>query len=169
MNDEKVSWKRGRDHWNAHAPKPSEYLAHLAALLAARDAPLPVVLYCRVSTPKQKREGNLDTQVQWTTAQLKQLNVDLLATYAEATPAYEDTNEYHPCGEWQPELGTAAKEAQRLGAVLVAACADRFVRNSDWWPTGGPGGGCLPHAADFEELRMWTLGVPLATIYPPRR
>lgn len=160
MNAEPLSCKRDREYWNAQAPKPSQYLHHLEALLAGRETPLPVVLYCRVSTREQECEGNLQTQVTWATARLEQLNVELLATYTEVIGAY-------PAKGAQEKLYDAAREWQRLGAVLVAPCTDRFVRNDRWWDTGGDGGGCLPSAADFDELRMWTLGVPLATIYHP--
>jgi hypothetical protein len=72
----------------------------------------------------------------------------------------------HVGSGWDPcWLSRAAHIAQQHGAILVAECANRFIRHPAY-----AGEGWLDNVArevELDELRFFTDGVPLATLVPP--
>jgi hypothetical protein len=114
------------------------------------------VLYCRVSARSQDRKGNLDDQQAYLERELTQLGFEIVAVKREIASGWKEDRE---------SLIEAATEAVKLGAILVAASTDPFLRSDDFKSDTAPG--ALPEEADYQELARATLGVTLATVLSP--
>jgi hypothetical protein len=113
-----------------------------------------VVLCCRVSWVNQHRRGNLTDQESY----LRQI--------AESQGMIVVGVVKYVGSDWDPIwLSRAAHIAQQHGAILVAECANRFIRHlayagEDWLDN-------VAREVELDELRSYTEGVPLATLVPP--
>lgn len=134
----------------------SDFLFHLPDL-EEPELP-PVVLYVRVSTANQAKDGNLREAVEDATRQLAKLGVDPIKTFkgVEGGRLRDD----------RPMLGAALAYARRHGAILVAPSRDRFIRGK----LAGPA--CrrhheLPSVAEYRWLLRLADSVALATLIHP--
>jgi hypothetical protein len=135
------------------AGKAGDCIQHLPELLRFTPG-LKVFLWCRESTRGQK--ANLPDQEAWCIRELQKLGASVVGQLARVESASEDERYW---------LRKAASRAKRLGAVLVAASTDRFIRNGHYHPSGDKD--ALPTIGEYEALVSATQGVPLATILPP--
>jgi DNA invertase Pin-like site-specific DNA recombinase len=136
--------------------KASNYIHHLPDLI--KNGPRPVVLLCRVSSPKQMQKGNLDEAEAEALQQLREINIEPI----EVFKGWETSNIF----EYRPILEKALGHARSNGAILVASSRDRFIRSRDFGrgesPRMEP-----PTAIEYEEMLRIAGAVPLASILHP--
>lgn len=113
-----------------------------------------VILYCRVSAGDQ--EDNLDGQELRLRRYLESFEVKIIGIFREVISGY-----VRNCGR----LKTAAKEAKKTGAVILAESTDRFVRNIDYNSKTNPN--AQPTVEEFEYIKYITKDVILATALHP--
>jgi DNA invertase Pin-like site-specific DNA recombinase len=145
--------------------RPRDYILPFRKVLirAQRDGILKilVVLYCRVSGPKQKRDGNLEHQLPY----LRQRVHDMAALYGITVEIVDEIDEddsgWKLWRSGRPKLVKAAKAAKRAGAIIVATHTSRYLRNRHH------ARGKLPTFHDFERLQSLVGGVQLSTVRYP--
>ena len=151
---------RGREHslWDSVPGVASEFIHHLPDLLKRKRR--PIVLYCRVSSEKQERQGNLVHQKDWAIGQLLEMGFspgpDLLIFDGVESSRVQDPRLL---------LNEAIDEARRRGAILVAGYRDRFIRWRHEFENSTRNQ--LPLIGEYMGLRKMAGDVPFATIYPP--
>jgi DNA invertase Pin-like site-specific DNA recombinase len=148
---------------------PDKYLLHLEKVFkdAARKGVklLLLVLYGRVSSGKQGREGNLTHQLPYVRRRIEKLS----KRYMVAVDIIDESEFGEEVSGWKlwknerSELVKAAKLAKEKRAILVALNTSRFVRNKRYQRARTT----LPTVDDFEQLIGVVGGVKLATILPP--
>jgi DNA invertase Pin-like site-specific DNA recombinase len=144
----------------------TEYIDQLRRIVrkAARSGvqTLLVVIYCRVSSDKQRRYGNLDHQLADVRRLVHRLGerygieIEILDEFGEEVSAWRLWK------SGRSELVKAAKLASEKDAVLVGLNTSKFVRNRHYWRKG-----TLPTVDDFDQLMALVGKVRLATILPP--
>jgi len=151
--------RNGKKRWLwRHTPGiASEFLHHLPDLLAKRKKPM--MLYCRASSDKQKRRGNLGE------------GVDQAVEYLE-TMGYRigrnlfvfDGVESSRIEGRRPLLERAIEEAKKRNGIVVAMHRDRFIRSSSF---DGRNKTEAPTIYEYMQLKRLAGDAPLATIRPP--
>ncbi len=145
--------------------RPKDYIAPFRQLLsrALRDGMLEllIVLYVRVSGPKQRRDGNLVHQLANLRERIMQLADHYGIKVTIVAEFHEDVSGWKLWKSGRPELVKAAKVAKKTGAKIVALHTSRLVRNNRHTK------GTAPTIDDFEKLTGLVGYVPLATIRYP--
>jgi len=131
------------------AAKASHYIAHIYNL-----NPCLVVLFIRVSGPGQREHlAHVEALLRW---ELERRGFEVVGVFKEIVTGSSDDRR---------TLERAILEADRLGAVLVAESADRFLRHPEFHPIHHPD--LLPTVFDFERLMADVGNVQLATFHHP--
>ncbi|NLF72082.1 MAG: helix-turn-helix domain-containing protein [Candidatus Anammoximicrobium sp.] len=113
-----------------------------------------VILCCRVSGCTQKRRNNLSDQ-----------EANLRQAVEQRGAVVVDVVKYVGSG-WDPSwLRKPARQATEAGEKLVAESTNRFIRHLDYHSDNNPD--AQASESDLEELRLWTLDVPLVTALDP--
>ena len=146
---------------------PRDYILWFLGLLAAarRDGirTIKVVLYGRVSTGKQGRNGNLDHQLPYVRRRVKSIGrrygvtIEIIAKFGE-----EDVSAWKFTKTVRAKLVQAARLARDNDAILVSLNTSRFVRNKRFWRNG-----MQPTVDDFQQLMGLVGKARLATIVRP--
>ena len=137
--------------------RASDYIHHLSDLLEPGKI-LKVVLYYRVSTETQYRNGNhIDEMNQLIETVKKIEGVQIVAQEKE-----QDQASALDCRFRFRHLVQMAKEA---GAVIVTTCRNRFVRNRRYHPKHIDTH--YPTVEQYQALLELAQGVPLATYMDP--
>lgn len=158
--------RRGLRQRESLPARPRDYIDALRQLFCrtakAGIKEITVVPYCRVSSDKQDRNGNLDHQKPWLRrrileqARLYGIQVKFLKQeFGETVSAWRLTRSERTA------LVKAARFAKRHDAVLVALDTTKFVRNKRH------ADGKEPTVADFEQLQSLVGDVRLATARYP--
>lgn len=154
--------KRNTSEGNA-----SEYYRSFSRIVrqAAKDGipHLLVVLYVRVSSGKQGRDGNLDHQLSYLRKRVQRIAAKYGVTIEIVGEFDEEVSAWKLWASGRPELMKASKCARKHDAVLVALNTSRLVRNRHH------ARGVMPTVSDFEDLISLVGNVQLATILPPGR
>lgn len=112
-----------------------------------------VILCCRVSGRAQARKSNLDNQAIKLQDEMNRLGVRVV-----------DVCRFVGSG-WDPWwLEPLAVHAGQVGAKLVATDVTRFLRSRLYGKTSQHSS---PTLSEFNELMLYTLGVPLITLLDP--
>lgn len=118
-----------------------------------------VVILCRVSSHQQGRTGNLYAQ------EVK------LREAVESCGGVVITvirHEWSGHGfDWSWKLTQAAREADKHGAILLAAATNRFIRNRHFHSKSPRFCKAQAQEHDLRELQQATFGVPLMTFLAP--
>jgi DNA invertase Pin-like site-specific DNA recombinase len=113
---------------------------------------------CRVSTPEQDANGNLDEQMMTAWRQLRAAGHRHIAVYDGVETSRVHGNRII--------FERAIDDARQHGAILVAASRDRFIRAASFGR--GQKAKCEPPSDhEYRELVRLADGVPLATIIHP--
>ncbi len=131
--------------------KASDYIAHIDDL-----EPGLVVPYGRVSRRQQQRKGKLNHQIADLTSELERRGHDVTDGFKETASGWADD---------RTTLQLAILEAERVGAVVMAESADRFIRHPEFNPKTNPD--ILPTVYEFERLMIEAANVQLATLHHP--
>jgi DNA invertase Pin-like site-specific DNA recombinase len=118
-----------------------------------------VVLVARVSTERQRDNGNLDDEVTKLLRWAKKVGVEVVPVDGEKVYAYVASSMHG----WRPCL--AAKAARQAGAVIVTTTMDRYRRPQDFCSWADFYAPLTDH--DMRELLRYADGVPLYTIADP--
>jgi hypothetical protein len=122
---------------------------------------LLVVIYCRVSSDKQRQYGNINHQPAKVKRRLDRLGRQYGITIQVVDEFLEEG--VSAALLWKgarPKLDKAAKLARKRDAVLVALNTSRFVRNKqDWRDT--------PRDFEFEDLMSLVGNAKIATLHHP--
>ena len=137
----------------------SEFINYLPDLPAQEGR--IVVLYCRVSTEKQEKRGNLDEQTDDAIRRLRQMGFR-----PGRTLFIFDGVESSRIHDHRILLERALAFARERNGILVALSRDRFIRCSSFG-RGVPKEVEPPRIAEYMQLRDLAGGVALATILHP--
>jgi DNA invertase Pin-like site-specific DNA recombinase len=114
-----------------------------------------VVLWCRVSSHVQNRNGNLADQEWSLRCAAVQAGAEVLEHFTAACSGVG----------WSSCLCEAVQYARKHGAKLVAESTDRFIRHPRYHSV------CRPDAqardVELDDLASWTQGVELVTFLNP--
>lgn len=133
-----------------------EFISHLRDVLA-RTRNRRVVLFCRVSSKDQQRNGNLDDAIKHAQRHLAKLGCIVVRTFSEvAQSSIFNFDRF--------EFEAAIECARRHGAILVSPSRGRFLRGRAYDRTNRSD---TPTVGEFMALRRMTKGVQLATLLPP--
>ena len=138
----------------------SDHLHHLKDLLE-RSRPLPpLFLYCRASSDKQRRLGNVADLTRWSLHELERLGVGrrLRGIYECVESSHIQTH--------RPILRQVIADARRAGGIVVSPFRDRFIRHEHF---DGTNESDRPTPEEYRQLLELADGVPLATILHPDR
>jgi DNA invertase Pin-like site-specific DNA recombinase len=113
-----------------------------------------VVLCCRVSTPAQEYRGNGKDQEVNLRKIVEQVGGEVVGVGHHTGKGFDP--------RW---LLPVAALARRLGAILLAESADRYLRSFSYHSSRNPNS--QPMLRDFEELRWLLGGVTAATVLHP--
>ncbi|MBA3481315.1 MAG: helix-turn-helix domain-containing protein [Pirellulales bacterium] len=130
------------------AGKASNYISPLNLPRGSK-----VVLCCRVSGYEQHRTEKLARQVAALRREAEQRGLIVIDVVTHVGSGIDPS--------W---LADAAVLAERLGATLVAETTDRFIRSSRYSKVVQD---AQATEADLGQLRLFTYGVPLATLLHP--
>lgn len=127
----------------------SHYLAHIPDL-----NPCWVILFIRVSGRGQKEHlAHVESLLR---RELERRGFKVVGVFKEIATGSSDD---------RTTLELAILEAERLGAILVAESANRFIRHPEFHPQTNPDR--LPSVFDFERLMVMAGNVKLATLHHP--
>lgn len=115
------------------------------------------VVYVRVSTQKQRNDGNLDDQEKRLIDELKARGIQVIVVYREVCSGY--------CRKGRKELIAAIDHAQRENAILVAESLDRLIRPENY--EGNRDDNIPPNIQDLEWLKQISGDVQLVTLISP--
>lgn len=112
-----------------------------------------VILCCRVSERAQDHSGTLKRQERYARAEMARREIEVVGVKTHVGSGVDPS--------W---LTSAAAQAERLGAKLIATDATRFIRHPGYTNRDQS-----PQARDSElgDLKFATLGVPLVTLLHP--
>lgn len=131
--------------------KVSDFIDHAPETINPGDK---VIICCRVSDDTQNKNGNLDDQERNDREEINKLGAEIIGVF-----------KHEGSGLYPYWLAPAAKQAKKDGAILVAESPNRFIRHAGFhhrdWPN------LQARKIDLEYLRLWTEGVPLATLLHP--
>jgi DNA invertase Pin-like site-specific DNA recombinase len=113
-----------------------------------------VVLCCRVSSHKQRSDQNLADSEANLRREAEQRQLVVVGTYRHVGSGWDRG--------W---LCLAADKAKEHGATLLAESTDRFARHPIYHSSKCPN--VRARTSDLDDLRWWTIGVPLATVIHP--
>ncbi len=153
-----------RDNRTGTASDHYRQFARIVGQAAKKDIlHLLAVLYVRVSSGKQGRNGNAEHQLVYLRKRVKRI----AAKYGVTIEIVDDGEFAENESAWKlwasgrPELVKAAKLAREKDAILVALNTSRLVRNRHH------ARGVMPTVADYEDLMASVGNVRLATVLHP--
>lgn len=114
--------KNGKKIWMVKHGRgiASEFMHQLVESLPELKGKL-TLLYCRVSTPEQEKDGNLDDQVAESLKKLEDLGI-----FPEEVFCEQSTGSIFG---WRPELDKAIDWCKRNNAVLIIRSRERLLRH----------------------------------------
>ncbi len=140
------------------AGRASDYLHYLPDL--PEEGRKLVVLYCRVSSPEQERDGNLSDQEDEAIQQLRTMGIRRGHGLVGVVSGVESSR----IQDSRPLLERAIAEARKRGAILVTMHRDRLLRSRHFDGTNETE---APTIADYVQLRRMAGDVSLASIRDP--
>jgi len=139
----------GRNAWLFDQGRPSTYVKPITALLPGGKA----LIWCRVSTTRQA--PNLADQERILREAVAARGAVVVGTVAHVGPATRAA----------AALYKATRQAERVGAALLAESVSRFARHPEYDPKRRPD--VAPGTTALRDLAQVTGGVPLVTLHDP--
>jgi len=130
--------------------KASDFIGHAEKVIRPGD---DVVICYRVSEWKQSRTGNLDDQEENLRQRAAELGANVVGVVRHIGSGCDPS--------W---LFQAAQKAKLHGAKLFAESTDRLIRSREYNKKNQD---AQARQTDLEDLKEWTLGIPLATDLDP--
>ena len=125
-------------------------IGHAPAVLRPGD---PVVLYARVSTPRQERAGHLGRQMAHLRRCAAEAGLTIVAEVQVVCPGWHHRR-----------FGRAGYLAWKHDASILAHTTDRLIRPRQWWPAQS----ALPTQYDLHWMTsLVPYGVRLVTVIHP--
>ncbi len=111
---------------------PAAKLSNYIGLFDSISPDQPVLMYCRVSTPTQLKDGALERQRSILRAELEAKGARIIEEHLHCTPGYDlDPEEWQPgyTAHWKVTLRKAGKLARKKRAWIAITDPTRIVRH----------------------------------------